>query len=119
MTLPLSGYQCDRGESGADGKWYAYLIETIKLDRDQLVHASPERLKELLAAHGIENGEVIKIEFMGDKVVLFVAVHSYSSSSAAIEEVDGVLLARTSIVGNPDSVVQADRDERLFHLMNW
>lgn len=108
-----------RPTKGGDGKWYAYLMETIKLDKDQLVHASPERLKDILAAHGIENGEVIKIEVMGDKVVLFVAVHSYSSSSAAIEEVDGVLLAHTSIVGNPDSVVQADPDERLFHLMNW
>jgi len=108
-----------RPTKGADGKWYAYLMETIKFDKDQLVHASPERLKDILAAHGIENGEVIKIEVMGDKVVLFVAVHSYSSSSAAIEEVDGVLLAHTSIVGNPDSVVQADPDERLFHLMNW
>ena len=94
-------------------------METIKLDRDQLVHASPERLKDILAAHGIENGEVIKIELMGDKVVLFVIAHVSSSPSAAIEEVDGVLLAHTSIVGNQNSVVQADRDERLSHLMNW
>ncbi len=94
-------------------------METIKLDKNQLVHASPERLKDILAAHGIENGEVIKIEHMGDKVVLFVAVNGYFSSSAAIEEVNGVLLAHASIIGNPDSVVHADRDERLFHLMNW
>ena len=94
-------------------------MEIIKIDRDQLVHASPERLKDILATHGIENGEVIKIELMGDCAVLSVAVHSYTSSSAATLEIDGVLLARTRIVGNPDSVVQADRDERLSHLMNW
>lgn len=94
-------------------------METIQIDRDQLVHASPERLKDILAAHGIEDGEVIKIELKGDKVVLFVTVHSYSGQPAAIEEVGGFLLARTSIIGTPDSVVQADRDERLFHLMDW
>lgn len=95
-------------------------METIQIDRDKLLQVSPECLKEILSAHGIEDGEVIKIELKGDKVVLFVTVHSsYSGQPAAIEEVDGFLLARTSIIGTPDSVVQADRDERLFHLMDW
>lgn len=94
-------------------------METIKIDRDQLVHASPERLKDILTAHGIESGEVMNVDLIGDKAILSVAVRSFSSPSAVIEEVDGILLACTSTVGAPDSVVQADRSDRLSHLMNW
>lgn len=94
-------------------------MDTIQIDRDQLLQVSPERLKEILAEHGIEDGEVINIELKGDKVVLFVIAHVSSGPPAAVEEVDGILLARASIVGAPKSVVQADRDERLAHLMNW
>jgi hypothetical protein len=91
-------------------------METIEFDKAQLPEINPERLKELLAGYGIENGEVINIELRGDKVILHVAIYGDSIPTAVIENIDGLLVAHTAIVGAPDTVVRDDREERLRRL---
>lgn len=91
-------------------------MKTIELDKAQLPELSPERLKELLAGYGIENGEVLNIELRGDKIILLVAIHGDSIPTAVIENIDGLLVAHTSIVGTPDTIVRDDREERLKRL---
>jgi hypothetical protein len=91
-------------------------METIELDKAQLPEISPERLKELLAGYGIENDEVLNIELRGDKIILLVAIHGDSIPTAVIENIDGLLVAHTSIVGTPDTIVRDDREERLNRL---
>ncbi len=91
-------------------------METIEFDKAQLPGINPERLKELLAEYGIENGEVLNIELRGDKVILHVAIHGDSIPTAVIENINGLLVAHTSIVGAPDTVVHDGREERLKRL---
>ncbi len=95
-------------------------ITINQVDKSHPLQISPTRLKQILAMHGIEDGEVINIELKGDKVILVVAVPGSSDSPpAVIEEVDDILLAHTSIIGNQNSAVQTVRDEHFSHLMNW